>query len=275
MTDDRMRFAFGANWQSFVETALNVERVTRAASSLRRMLNVEHLRGRSFLDIGCGSGLFSLAACLLGAERVVAFDYDPDSVQASLSVRERAGIAGERWLIQQGSILDNGFLDTLDSADIVYSWGVLHHTGGMWQAIDNAASKMKPGGQFALALYNDVQRVLGGSAMWWHIKRVYNLSPRPAQQLMEGGYSAALLLNESVNLRNPLKIVREYSSESGRGMDFWHDVRDWLGGFPYEYATPAVVFNYLHGKFGFELEYMTTSSGVGCNEYTFRNLSVR
>jgi hypothetical protein len=153
---------------------------------------------------------------------------------------------------------------------VVYSWGVLHHTGAMWQAIDNAAGKVRPGGQLALAIYNDVQRALGSSAMWWRIKRMYNTAPWPVRRLMVGGYVAAFLLKDAVSLRNPLKTVVEYSSTSGRGMDFWHDARDWLGGFPYEYATPAAVFNYLHCKVGMQLEYLNTSSGVGCNEYTFR-----
>src|SRR5262245_20705144 len=99
MTGQNIRFGFGENWQSFVDTALNRERVGRAANSLRRLLKVDHLRGRSFLDIGCGSGLFSLAACLLGAENIVAFDYDPNSVQASIALRTRAGIAPDRWHI--------------------------------------------------------------------------------------------------------------------------------------------------------------------------------
>src|SRR3712207_3811365 len=137
---ESIRFAFGKNWQSFVDTALNSQRIVKAAASLRRLLNLEHLCGRTFLDIGCGSGLFSLAACLLGAERVIAFDYDTDSVDASRAVRARAGIPAERWSIEQGSILDRAFLDTVHPADIVYSWGVLHHTGAMWQALDNAVN---------------------------------------------------------------------------------------------------------------------------------------
>jgi 2-polyprenyl-6-hydroxyphenyl methylase/3-demethylubiquinone-9 3-methyltransferase len=265
-----MRFAFGKNWQSFVDTALNSQRIGKAAGSLRRLLGVDHLRGRTFLDIGCGSGLFSLAACMLGADRVVAFDYDQDSVQASIAVRARAGISAERWRIEQGSILDRTFLDMLDSADVVYSWGVLHHTGAMWQAIDHAAGKISPGGQFALALYNDVQRALGGSRMWWHVKQAYNAAPQPVKRLMEQGYGAAFLLKDAANMRNPLRTVKEYSHDSGRGMDFWHDARDWLGGFPYEYATPAAVFNHLHATFGLQLEYLSTSGGVGCNEFTFR-----
>ena len=273
MPEEDMRFAFGKNWQSFVDSALNTQRISKASDSLRRLLNAEHLGGRTFLDIGCGSGLFSLAACLLGAEHVVAFDYDQDSVEASIALRARARISPDWWHIQHGSVLDRALLDRLDSADIVYSWGVLHHTGAMWQAIDNAAGKIKPGGQFAVALYNDVQRMLGGSAMWWHVKRAYNVSPLPVKRMLEYGYSSAFFLKDVVNMRDPLRTIKEYSSDSGRGMDFWHDVRDWLGGFPYEYATPAAVFNHLHAKFGLQLEYLNTSSGVGCNEFTFRKLS--
>jgi 2-polyprenyl-6-hydroxyphenyl methylase/3-demethylubiquinone-9 3-methyltransferase len=264
------RFAFGKNWQSFVDSALNTQRISKASDSLRRLLNAEHLCGRTFIDIGCGSGLFSLAACLLGAQHVVAFDYDQDSVEASIAVRARAGISPDRWHIQQGSVLDRAFLDRFDPADIVYSWGVLHHTGAMWQAIDNAVSKVKPGGQLAIAIYNDVDRTIGGSAMWWRIKRTYNMSPEFIKRAMEVGYITTFLLKDSANLRNPLRAVRNYSSDSGRGMDFWHDARDWLGGFPYEYATAAAAFNYLYQRFGLQLEYLNTSSSVGCNEFTFR-----
>jgi 2-polyprenyl-3-methyl-5-hydroxy-6-metoxy-1,4-benzoquinol methylase len=269
-TEEGLRFAFGANWQSFVDTALNKQRIIKAAESLRRQLNADHLSGRTFLDIGCGSGLFSLAACLLGADKVVAFDYDPNSVRASMAVRMRVGISADRWHIQQGSVLDTALLEYIEPADIVYSWGVLHHTGAMWQALDNAASKVKPDGQLAIAIYNDVGRTIGGSAMWWQIKRAYNSSSQSIRRLMELGYATAYMFKDALHLRNPFETIRRYSEESGRGMDFWHDARDWLGGFPYEYATPAIIFNYLHGKFGLQLEYLSTSSGIGCNEFTFR-----
>ncbi len=275
MAEKDVRFAFGENWQSFVDTVLNTQRVLKAADSLRRMLTVDHLRGRSFLDIGCGSGLFSLAACLLGAEQIVAFDYDPDSVRASTAVRTRATVPDDRWRILQGSILDTAFLEHIDSADVVYSWGVLHHTGDMWRAIDNAVSKVKPEGVLALAIYNNVERGLGGSPMWWQIKRTYNASPQPLRRFMESGYAAAFMLQHMMSLRNPLKPIFDYSNESGRGMDFWHDVRDWLGGFPYEYATAGVVFNYLHCKYGLQLEYLNTHDGHGCNEFTFRRPATR
>jgi 2-polyprenyl-6-hydroxyphenyl methylase/3-demethylubiquinone-9 3-methyltransferase len=112
--------------------------------------------------------------------------------------------------------------------------------------------------------------MLGGSRMWWQVKQTYNLAPWPIKRAMECGYGAVFLLKDAMSMRNPLRTVKEYSNDSGRGMDFWHDVRDWLGGFPYEYATPAAVFNYVHDKFNLQLEYLSTSSGVGCNEFTFR-----
>lgn len=189
------------------------------------------MQGKTFLDIGCGSGLFSLAACLLGAEQVVAFDYDPDSVKASMDMRTRANIPPGKWQILQGSILDQEFLNTLDPADIVYAWGVLHHTGAMWQAIDNTVSKVKLGGILAIAIYNHVENYVGGSAMWWHIKRFYNHSPYIFRYLLEYAYVTSFILYRFLTLRNPFKVIRHYGGGDGEV---------WISGMMY--ATGWVAF---------------------------------
>jgi len=261
-------FAFGTNWQSFVRTALDDTRIATAAEALQRLLRLDQLHGRSFLDVGCGSGLSSLAALTLGAQRVVAFDSDPNSVAASAALRSRAGIPEDRWRILQGSVLDGNFLAALERTDVVYAWGVLHHTGAMWQAVDHTVRLVKPGGLLALAIYNNVERRIGGSAHWWRIKRRYNRSSQPLQRLMEYAYVLRFGIGQLVTGRNPVAAIRRYDG-AGRGMDFWHDVRDWLGGFPYEYATAGDVFNYVHATHGLDLVYLNTHDGHGCNECTF------
>jgi 2-polyprenyl-6-hydroxyphenyl methylase/3-demethylubiquinone-9 3-methyltransferase len=263
-----LRFEFGANWSSFVEKAFTPERLVGAAASLRKMLGAETLEGRTFLVVGCGSGLFSLAACGLQASRVVSFDYDRQSVSASERLREQAGIPAAQWHIRQGSILDRAFLDQLEPADVVYSWGVLHHTGAMWTAIDNVCGLVRPGGQLAIAIYNRVDRLGDSSAMWWKIKRQYNRSPELIRRAMEGALWSRYAVREVVKGRNP--FAAQANGGVSRGMERAHDIRDWLGGFPYEYATAGEVFNHVHGKHGLRLEFLYTGEGNLCNQFTFR-----
>jgi SAM-dependent methyltransferase len=268
-----LRYEFGENWKSFVHRALDHERVARAIASLRRILGVEHLDGKVFLDVGCGSGLFSLAAAQLGAARIIAFDSDPQSIEASRAVRASARVSPDRWQIREGSILDSAFLSEISSADVVYAWGVLHHTGALWRALDRAAGKVAPEGSLALAIYNRQDRLIGGSTMWWHVKRLYNRSPAPLRRMMEAVHVGALAGRELTRGRWPFRMRREYTGDDARGMEFWHDVRDWLGGFPYEYASVEEVTRYLEGRHRFVPEYVNPTRGYGCNEFRFRRPS--
>lgn len=263
------RFEFGRNWQSFVRDGIDEGSIASAVASLRRLLVVEDLRGCTFLDLGCGSGLSSLAALTLGAVGVVAFDVDADAVAASIELRRRAGIDSARWRVVQGSILDEDFLATLEPADVVYAWGSLHHSGSLWQAIDNAVRLLRPSAALAISIYNEVASVVGGSAQWWRIKRFYNRAPPTVRLLMEYAYLAQRAARDLGVGRNPLLRARERA----RGMSYRHDVRDWLGGFPYEYASAGAVFNHIHTKHGLELVYLNTGDGHVCNELTFRRRS--
>jgi SAM-dependent methyltransferase len=233
-------------------------------------LGVSTLSGQRFLDIGSGSGLFSLAARRLGAH-VRSFDYDPESVACTSVLRDRYFPGDADWVVERGSALDDAFLSTLGRFDIVYSWGVLHHTGDMWRALDNAHKRLLPGGCIVLALYNDAG---GQSVRWRWIKRTYNLIPRalrlpftiavtaPAEIRAAAGACARL------RPRDYIETWTRYG-ETRRGMSRWRDIVDWVGGYPYEVAKPDAIFDFYRAR-GFELARLKCSSGpLGCNEYVF------
>jgi 2-polyprenyl-3-methyl-5-hydroxy-6-metoxy-1,4-benzoquinol methylase len=264
---DRMRFRFGKNWARFL-AVLDDERIAQAESSLKEMLEVSDLRGRSFLDAGSGSGLFSLSARRLGATLVRSFDYDADSVACTRELKRRFYPDDAEWAIDQGSVLDPEYLAELGRFDIVYSWGVLHHTGSMWEALANVSDLVKPGGRLFIAIYNDQGRT---SRRWRMIKRAYNRSPAPIKLglvLAVGGYEVCRsALGRLLSLSNPLSVVGDLRSERRRGMSLWHDLVDWVGGYPFEVAKPEEVLDFCRVR-GFVLQRLkTVGGGLGNNQF--------
>src|ERR1700726_4430691 len=104
-------------------------RIAAAQDSLCELLG--DLCGLSFIDLGCGGGLFSLAARNLGA-RVVSVACDSSSVLRVKKLRRDYHAEDECWRVTQGSVLDEAFMRSLEPSELVYSWGVLEHTGEMW-----------------------------------------------------------------------------------------------------------------------------------------------
>lgn len=262
------RFEFGANWTRFLEL-LDEARIAAAERSLREMLGVDDLAGQRFLDIGSGSGLFSLAARRLGAT-VHSFDYDPQSAACTKELKRRYFPSAADWTVAEGSALDREYLERLGKFDIVYSWGVLHHTGAMWDALENAIQPVAPDGRLFIAIYDDQGTQ---SERWRAVKRAYCTSSKPVRALILGWcllYCWGKPVVVDCLKGRPFHRWRHYGEGSARGMSPWRDLVDWVGGYPFEVATPGEILDF-YLKRGFMLEKLATSHG-GCNEFVFRRL---
>jgi SAM-dependent methyltransferase len=261
------RFEFGRNWAAFLKV-VNDQRIGAAEESLKQTLPCDDLAGRSFLDIGSGSGLFSLAARRLGA-RVHSFDYDEQSVACTRELRRRFFPGDPQWQVERGSALDRPYIESLGRFDVVYSWGVLHHTGDMWTALDLARIPLAPAGRLVVAIYNDTG---SQTVRWTRIKRTYGRLPG----FLKTPFAIAVCapgemksFARSLAGGRPAQYLRSWkASERRRGMSRWYDIIDWVGGYPYQAARADQVFRFYRDR-GLSLTGLVIGGGLGCNEFVF------
>lgn len=289
LTQQKTHFAFGKNWKSYTEQITAAE-IDEAKKALIRLLGVSRLDGERFLDIGCGSGLHSLAALHLGAKEVIAVDLDPDSVSTTQALLQQHAPKSASFLVEKVSVFDLN-PETFGVFDIVYSWGVLHHTGDMDRAIRSAAQMCAPrnlvspviscprvrGGVFSFALYRRTW-----IDWFWRIeKRWYAKATPSVQCLARTIYITLFKLGLLATGRSFGSYIANY--RNNRGMDFYHDVHDWMGGWPYQSVQPSEV-NVLMSALGFKSERVFLREGhilgrnlgffgSGCDEYVYRRLN--
>lgn len=261
------RFKFGENWKQFLST-LNESRIKEAENSLQQMLEIGDLSGKTFLDIGCGSGLFSLAARRLGAE-VHSFDYDPQSVVCAQELKRLYFPDDKSWIIEEGSALDDHYLRSLGQFDIVYSWGVLHHTGDMMAALENVKVPVKENGFLFIAIYNDQDFI---STFWSIVKKAYSASSIGKCGIIALFFPLFVMQSLVAGLikhGNPLGHIMYYKNK--RGMSAYHDWIDWLGGYPFEVAKPEKIFSFYRNA-GFRMTNLITTNRLGCNQFVFQKV---
>lgn len=231
LTSESTHFAFGKNWASFAQLVGEAE-IVEAERGLRQLLG-DSLKGKTFLDIGCGSGLHSLAALRMGASEVVAIDIDADSAATARAVLQLHA-PSYKWNVLHQSVFDRlpsvgtGLDPDLTEFDVVYAWGVLHHTGDLYRALRATAERVGPSGLFVFALYRRVWL----DAFWGLEKRWYAHASPMAQARVRSIYRLLYAAGLAATGRSFREYVSGYRSK--RGMSFEHDVHDWLGGWPYE-----------------------------------------
>lgn len=262
-----MRFGFGENWMNYVET-ISEAMILASRNNLKALVNI-NFSNISFLDVGCGSGIHSLAAVLEGA-KVFSFDYDRDSVLASEKVREYKKISKELWHIEKGDILDLDYTSTLQKYDVVYTWGALHHTGKMWDAIHNTSTLVTEEGYLCIAIYNDQG---WKSKFWWAVKYIYNKLPAGLNKVYAYILGTAFILLNILKytiLLKPMKAIGPLLKHNvGRGMNILHDMVDWYGGYPYEYASVEALNTFLKIR-GFIPTNIIETDTLGCNQILYK-----
>jgi SAM-dependent methyltransferase len=261
---ETVRFSFGHNWRKYLRR-LTPDRIQLAEKALEQSFGgIGSITGSRFIDVGCGSGVFSLAALGLGASQVTSIDADPQSISCAEVLRTTVADPS-RWEIKQASILDEHWLASVRPATRVYCWGVLHHTGDLWGGLKNTLALLDSGGLLCLALYSPPRH----PDLHLRLKRLYNRLPRSGRLLMAVGYSGVLLSGVLVaRRRNPIGYVRHYG-ESARAMSFWRDVEDWLGGLPCAFTTVEEVTSFVRRQ-GFERERTIRRAPGANNEYLVR-----
>lgn len=270
----RKQFSFGRNWTRLLRKIEDSDsydrRIKVIKSTMLKFTKLPDFSGKTFMDIGCGIGLFSLAAYQLGATKVLSTDVDRASLDCTRKIKKKFARDAKNWRIINASILDNKWLKNQDKCNIVYSYGVLHHTGDMWTSLDNAAKLVNKNGFLYIAIYNKYKGLPFSSEQWNKIKGFYSRRNFIIRKIMEVGYITGYTLGLILTGNNPISYFRKYKSND-RGMNLFVDATDWLGGFPYEFASVKEITSF-HKERGFRLVNKKLTNREGLNIYFFQRI---
>lgn len=259
--NSQITFSFGQNWKNYA-SHMDDSAINLAREDIEEWLGKYLITNQRVLDIGSGSGIHSYIFSQKGAKELISFDYDPYSVETTKNFWVKAG-KPKTWQIMQGSVLDQDFLNQLGKFNIVYAWGVLHHTGQIWKAIENALSLVETKGYFFVSIYTK------GPLYPTHLalKQKYNQASNWGKKYLEFKEIFGHMKQRLKKRKNPFG----WNQTKERGMSVYYDIIDWLGGLPYEVASPTEMTEFCQ-KFGFEVKKMKELPEGGCSQYLFKRI---
>ena len=264
-----LKFKFGENWLKF-NKLINYKKILQATKSLKKY-NIK-FKKKSFLDVGCGSGLFSLAASTMGCNKIYSIDVDNSSIKSTQIVRNNFKKKSLNWKVEKVSLIGDNFKKKCFNYDIIYCWGVAHHTGNMFKAFKNLSDVAKLNSYLIIAIYNDEGLK---SKIWWLIKFIYNFVPQGLKKLYAFFIMSIIRkLYVIIRLLFTLKFNELYSflkkkTKRTRGMNKEIDIMDWVGGYPYEYIKFNDLKKYFIAK-GFKVIKSHQCKGPGNHEIVFK-----
>ena len=204
----------------------------------------EGVKGKKVLDAGSGSGMVSIAFAVMGAS-VTGVDITSKCIENG---RKRAKAFGVECRFVQSDLT---MLDLHEDFDIIYSWGVLHHTADAKASFFRLVEHLRPGGEIIIAVY-----LRTAFSSFWNFSRVfYQSSPGFAKTAFRR--SASVLLNGYDAVRKALMKKERYML---RGTSNEELVNDWFGVPHRTFHTYTEVYEWFREK---GLDYRLVNPATG------------
>ena len=265
----KKNFSFWKNWQNFLKK-INDENIDKAKEIILKFLWDENIiKWNTIIDFWSWSWLMSLAFLELWVKEIISIDIDDYSIECAEYLREKYKYNKKKWKILKGSVLDENFIKSLPKVDMLYSWWVIHHTWDMWKWLDLMLNLIKDNWYFYTAIYNDSNFILEWTSKFWlKEKRIYS-KYKFLRYIIKPIYTFYYITWLIIHWINPIKYIKNYSFS--RWMSFWNDIEDWLGWYPYEYATFDEIQSFFE-KNNYKLLNSKKVRSIWCNEFLFKKI---
>lgn len=142
-------------WKNFNKETLTKESYHLVKNRIPEAIINNSIKNHRVLDMGCGSGRYSIALSLLGAKEVIGVDYQAKAFTAAQEYCEENTLNVKFF---ESNILDLPFDD--ESFDFIFSNGVLHHTSSIEKGISELNRVLKKHGTAFLYIY-------GSGGIFW------------------------------------------------------------------------------------------------------------